>query len=61
MARALGVFLLVFALLSLLVHLEWICAFLGVFAALILVLSFIFEEAGKHSNHRTHRAPLGYR
>lgn len=61
MSRALGAFLLVFALLSLLVHLEWICVFLGVSSLLVLALSLIFEQAGKNSDHRIRRAPLGYR
>lgn len=59
MSRALGAFLLVFALLSRLVDLEWTGAVLGVFALLVLGCSLIFEEAG--TQRRIRRAPLSWR
>ena len=59
MSRPLGAFLLVFALLSLLVHLQWIGAVLGLFGLLVLGWSLIFEETG--TQRRIRRAPLGSR
>lgn len=59
MSRPLGAFLLVFALLSLLVHLQWIGAVLGLFGLLVLGWSLIFEQAG--TQRRIRRAPLGSR
>ncbi len=61
MLRALGAFLLLFSLLSLVVHLQWMCVFLGLFAFIILALSLVFEHADRHSGRHVRREPLSYR